>query len=388
MRYLTAGESHGAYLTAILDGMPAGLSLSIEQINDDLKQRQAGYGRGGRMQIESDQVVVCSGVRHGRTTGGPITLQIQNKDHQHWQQVMAVEEAEDSCESMRRVVHPRPGHADLVGGIKYGLRDLRDVLERASARETAIRVAIGSIAKQLLAELGVECAHHIAVFGGQPLPRPEGLSLAQIRERVAQSAFGILDTDYEETIRELIDEAKEAGDTLGGVVETLVSGLPIGLGSYVQWDKKLDAKLAQAVISINAFKGVEFGLGFEASYRRGSQVMDPILWSKEKGYSRQTNHLGGLEGGMTTGEMLIVRGAMKPIPTLYQPLPSVNIDTHEAYRATVERSDVTALPAAGVVMEAVVATVLAKELLATFPSSHMTELQEALERHRAYSQQF
>lgn len=388
MRFLTAGESHGPRLTAIIEGVPAGLALTAEDINGDLKRRQGGYGRGARMQIETDRVEITSGVRHGRTTGAPITLHVTNKDHQKWLDIMAVEDIEDRLKSKRRIKHPRPGHADLVGGMKYRFDDLRNALERSSARETTMRVAVGAVAKRLLAELDIEIANHIVVFGGKEIPVPEGLTVTQIRERAAQSELSIVNPEPEEEIKAYIDQIKRDGDTIGGVVETIVGGVPAGLGSYVQWDRKLDAKLAQAVVSINAFKGVEFGIGFEAGYRKGSQVMDEILWSKDRGYTRRTNHLGGFEGGMTNGEPLIIRGVMKPIPTLYKPLMSVDIDSHEPYKATVERSDPTALPAAGVVMEAVVATTLASEILETFSASNMEELQTAVASHRDYVRKF
>ncbi|HEM6120793.1 TPA: chorismate synthase [Streptococcus suis] len=388
MRYLTAGESHGPRLTAIIEGVPAGLPLTAEDINEDLKRRQGGYGRGSRMQIETDRVEITAGVRHGKTTGAPITLNVTNKDHQKWLDIMAVEDIEEKLKSKRRIKHPRPGHADLVGGMKYRFDDLRNSLERSSARETTMRVAVGAVAKRILAELDIEIANHVVVFGGKEIDVPDGLSVAEIKERAAQSEVSIVNQEREEEIKAYIDQIKRDGDTIGGVIETVVGGVPAGLGSYVQWDKKLDAKLAQAVVSINAFKGVEFGVGFQAGYLKGSQVMDEILWSKEKGYTRRTNNLGGFEGGMTNGEPLIIRGVMKPIPTLYKPLMSVDIDTHEPYKATVERSDPTALPAAGVVMESVVATTLAIEILEKFSSDNMEELKAAVASHRDYVKNF
>ncbi|HEM3218280.1 TPA: chorismate synthase [Streptococcus suis 2524] len=388
MRYLTAGESHGSRLTAIIEGVPAGLPLTAEDINEDLKRRQGGYGRGSRMQIETDRVEITAGVRHGKTTGAPITLNVTNKDHQKWLDIMAVEDIEEKLKSKRRIKHPRPGHADLVGGMKYRFDDLRNSLERSSARETTMRVAVGAVAKRILAELDIEIANHVVVFGGKEIDVPDGLSVAEIKERAAQSEVSIVNQEREEEIKAYIDQIKRDGDTIGGVIETVVGGVPAGLGSYVQWDKKLDAKLAQAVVSINAFKGVEFGVGFKAGYLKGSQVMDEILWSQEKGYTRRTNNLGGFEGGMTNGEALIIRGVMKPIPTLYKPLMSVDIDTHEPYKATVERSDPTALPAAGVVMESVVATTLATEILEKFSSDNMEELKAAVASHRDYVKNF
>ncbi|HEM5145343.1 TPA: chorismate synthase [Streptococcus suis] len=388
MRYLTAGESHGPRLTAIIEGVPAGLPLTAEDINEELKRRQGGYGRGSRMQIETDCVEITAGVRHGKTTGAPITLNVTNKDHQKWLDIMAVEDIEEKLKSKRRIKHPRPGHADLVGGMKYRFDDLRNSLERSSARETTMRVAVGAVAKRILAELDIEIANHVVVFGGKEIDVPDGLSVAEIKERAAQSEVSIVNQEREEEIKAYIDQIKRDGDTIGGVIETVVGGVPAGLGSYVQWDKKLDAKLAQAVASINAFKGVEFGVGFQAGYLKGSQVMDEILWSQEKGYTRRTNNLGGFEGGMTNGEVLIIRGVMKPIPTLYKPLMSVDIDTHEPYKATVERSDPTALPAAGVVMESVVATTLATEILEKFSSDNMEELKAAVASHRDYVKNF
>ncbi|HFH9837322.1 TPA: chorismate synthase [Streptococcus suis] len=388
MRYLTAGESHGPRLTAIIEGVPAGLSLTAEDINADLKRRQGGYGRGARMQIETDQVEITAGVRHGKTTGAPITLSVTNKDHKKWLEIMAVEDIDDKLKTKRKITHPRPGHADLVGGMKYRFDDLRNSLERSSARETTMRVAVGAVAKRILAELDIEIANHVVVFGGKEIDVPEGLTVAEIRERAAQSEVSIVNQEREEEIKTYIDQIKRDGDTIGGVVETIVGGVPVGLGSYVQWDKKLDAKLAQAVVSINAFKGVEFGVGFQAGYLKGSQVMDEIIWSKEDGYTRRTNNLGGFEGGMTNGEPIVVRGVMKPIPTLYKPLMSVDIETHEPYKATVERSDPTALPAAGVVMESVVATVLATEILEKFSSDNMEELKVAVASHRDYVKNF
>lgn len=388
MRYLTAGESHGPRLTAIIEGVPAGLPLTADDINADLIRRQGGYGRGSRMKIETDRVEITAGVRHGKTTGAPITLNVTNKDHQKWLDIMAVEDIEDKLKSKRRIKHPRPGHADLVGGMKYRFTDLRNSLERSSARETTMRVAVGAVAKRILAELDIEIANHVVVFGGKEIDVPDGLTVSEIRELAAKSEVSIVNQEREQEIKDYIDQIKRDGDTIGGVVETVVGGVPAGLGSYVQWDKKLDAKLAQAVVSINAFKGAEFGVGFQAGYLRGSQVMDEILWDQEEGYTRRTNNLGGFEGGMTNGQPLVIKGVMKPIPTLYKPLMSVDIDTHEPYKATVERSDPTALPAAGVVMESVVATVLATEILDKFSSDNLEELKAAVASHRDYVKNF
>lgn len=388
MRYLTAGESHGPRLTAIIEGVPAGLPLTADYINAELKRRQGGYGRGARMKIESDQVEITSGVRHGKTMGGPITLNVTNLDHQKWLDIMNVADVEDEKKGLRKITKPRPGHADLVGGMKYRFDDLRNSLERSSARETTMRVAVGAVAKRLLEEIGVEVASHIVTFGGIDIDVPDNLTVAEIKERAAQSEVSIVNPEREEEIKAYIDQIKKDGDTIGGVIETVVGGVPVGLGSYVQWDKKLDAKISQGVVSINAFKGVEFGVGFEAGRLKGSQVMDEILWSEEDGFTRRTNNLGGFEGGMTNGQPIVVRGVMKPIPTLYKPLMSVDIETHEPYKATVERSDPTALPAAGVVMESVVATVLATEVLEKFSSDNLEELKDAVARHREFVKNF
>ena len=388
MRYLTAGESHGPRLTAIIEGVPAGLPLTADYINAELKRRQGGYGRGARMKIESDQVEITSGVRHGLTMGGPLTLNVTNLDHQKWLEIMSAADVDEKKKGLRKITKPRPGHADLVGGMKYRFDDLRNSLERSSARETTMRVAVGAVAKRLLEEIGVEVASHIVTFGGIDIDVPNNLTVAEIKERAAQSEVSIVNPEREEEIKAYIDQIKKDGDTIGGVIETVVGGVPIGLGSYVQWDKKLDAKIAQGVVSINAFKGVEFGVGFEAGRLKGSQVMDEILWSEEDGFTRRTNNLGGFEGGMTNGQPIVVRGVMKPIPTLYKPLMSVDIETHEPYKATVERSDPTALPAAGVVMESVVATVLATEVLEKFSSDNLEELKDAVARHREFVKNF
>ena len=388
MRYLTAGESHGPRLTAIIAGEPAGLPLTADYLNAELTRRQGGYGRGARMKIESDQVEITSGVRHGLTMGGPITLNVTNLDHQKWLEIMSAADVDEKKKGLRKITKPRPGHADLVGGMKYRFDDLRNSLERSSARETTMRVAVGAVAKRLLEEIGVEVASHIVTFGGIDIDVPNNLTVTEIKERAAQSEVSIVNPEREEEIKAYIDQIKKDGDTIGGVIETVVGGVPVGLGSYVQWDKKLDAKIAQGVVSINAFKGVEFGVGFEAGRLKGSQVMDEILWSEEDGFTRRTNNLGGFEGGMTNGQPIVVRGVMKPIPTLYKPLMSVDIETHEPYKATVERSDPTALPAAGVVMESVVATVLATEVLEKFSSDNLEELKDAVARHREFVKNF
>lgn len=384
MRYITAGESHGPELTAIIEGLPAGMPLSAEDINHELARRQAGYGRGGRMLIETDRVRITSGVRHGKTLGSPLTMVVENKDWKNWTKVMSIEEVEEKQKKLRRVARPRPGHADLVGGMKYHHDDLRNVLERSSARETTMRVAIGAVAKKILSELGIEVAGHVTMLGGIKATIPEGITVSEVKAISEASDVRVVDPTVESDIRQLIDQTKRNGDTIGGVVEVLVGGVPAGLGSYVQWDKKLDAKIAQAVVSINAFKGAEFGVGFEAGVLPGSKVMDEILWNEEDGYTRRSNNLGGFEGGMTNGEPIVVRGVMKPIPTLYKPLQSVDMDTKQPYKASVERSDSTAVPAASVVAESVVATVVANEILEKFSSDSFEELVQAVKEYREY----
>ncbi|BBK80487.1 chorismate synthase [Streptococcus mutans] len=388
MRYFTAGESHGPRLTAIIEGVPAGLPLTADYINAELKRRQGGYGRGGRMKIESDQVEITSGVRHGLTMGSPITLNVTNRDFKNWTEIMSAADIEDKKKSIRKLTKPRPGHADLVGGMKYRFSDLRNSLERSSARETTMRVAVGSVAKRLLEELEIAIASHVVVLGGIEVDVPENLTVAEIKERASQSEISVVNQEHEQEIKDYIDQIKKEGNTIGGIIETVVGGVPVGLGSYVQWDRKLDAQIAQGVVSINAFKGVEFGLGFKDGYLKGSDVMDEITWSKEDGYRRKSNNLGGFEGGMTNGQPIVVRGVMKPIPTLYKPLMSVDIETHEPYKASVERSDPTAVPAAAVVMEGVVATVLATEILNKFSSDNMEELKEAVKSHQKFIKEF
>jgi chorismate synthase len=386
MRYLTAGESHGPQLTAIIEGVPSNLPFSVEAINEQLARRQKGHGRGRRMQIEKDQVKVVSGVRHGYTTGAPITLIVENRDWTHWQGIMSVEPVE-GAEEKRRVSRPRPGHADLNGAIKYHQRDMRNILERSSARETTIRVAVGAVARQLLAAFGIRVGGQVLQIGDVVAKRQE-VTLDELIARTEESPVRCLDKDAEPRMMAAIDKAKEDGDSLGGIVEVRVEGVPIGLGSHVQWDRKLDGRLAQAIMSIQAFKGVEIGIGFEAAGLPGSQVHDEIVWSEEHGYRRKTNHAGGLEGGMTTGMPVVVRGVMKPIPTLYKPLMSVDIDTKEPFSASIERSDSCAVPAASVVAEAVVAWEIARAMCEKFPSDSMDDMLENVRQYRAYTEKF
>lgn len=373
LRYLTAGETHGPQLTAIVEGMPSNLKLDFEELNFQLHRRQKGYGRGRRMQIEKDTASIVGGVRHGYTTGAPIALIVENNDWKHWQNIMNIEPIEGSDEEKRRVHRPRPGHADLNGGMKYNLKDLRNVLERSSARETAIRVACGGLARQLLAEFGIKVAGQVIRIGEIEAPYRD-LPIDELIAVTEASSVRVTDPEIEKKMEAYIDLIKQEGDSVGGVVECIVEGVPIGLGSHVQYDRKLDARISQGVMSINAFKGVEIGIGFEAGELRGSQVHDEILYDEERGYHRRTNRLGGFEGGMTNGMPVVVRGVMKPIPTLYKPLQSVDIDTKEAFTAQVERSDACAVPAASVVMEHVVAWEIAKALLEKFGGDSIEEI--------------
>lgn len=393
MRYLTAGESHGPQLTTIIEGLPSLLPITAEQINHELKRRQGGHGRGRRMQIETDTVEITSGIRHGKTLGSPVALVVTNDDWKHWTKIMGAEplpEDVDPNEIKRQISRPRPGHADLVGGMKYGHRDLRNVLERSSARETTVRVAVGAVAKILLEQLGIRIVAHVVEIGGITIDRQavEGKSVEEIRAIVEEDPCYCVDPEASAKMVALIDETKKAGDTIGGVVEVIVEGMPAGVGSYVHYDRKLDGKLAQAMLSINAFKGVEFGIGFDAAHVPGSQVHDEIIWDEEQGYTRRTNRLGGLEGGMSTGMPIVVRGVMKPIPTLYKPLQSVDIETKEAFKASVERSDACAVPAASVVAEHAIAFEIANAILDHFHADQLPQLQQQIEQMKQQAKEF
>jgi chorismate synthase len=390
MRYLTAGESHGPQLTTILEGLPAGMPLLAEDINTELARRQQGYGRGRRMQIEKDTVEITSGVRHGQTLGSPIALVVENNDWKHWTKIMGADPLVDGQEDevKRKITRPRPGHADLNGAIKYGHRDMRNVLERSSARETTVRVAAGAVAKKLLSLVGVTLVSHVVEIGGIKANANLNLSIEDLKQKTELSPVRCADPEVEQEMMDAIDNAKKNGDSIGGVVEVIATGMPAGVGSYVQYDRKLDSKLAAAIVSINAFKGVEFGIGFEAARKPGSEVHDEILWDEEKGYTRKTNRLGGFEGGMTTGMPIVVRGVMKPIPTLYKPLMSVDIDSKEPFSASVERSDSCAVPAAAVVAENVVAWELANSLIEQFYSDRFDTFAAEIERQREYAREF
>lgn len=373
-RYLTAGESHGKGLTVIVEGMPSGVPLSEAGIAADLKRRQGGYGRGGRMKIEQDYAEITAGVRHGRTLGSPIALWIQNRDWENWREPMAVEPIEGAVERVTRV---RPGHTDLVGSLKYGFDDVRNVIERASARETAARVAAGGVARALLAEAGIVVRSQTIQIGSARY-EPEG---ATDWDAVEASAVRCADETTSMKMIENIDAAKVEGDTLGGVIEVRAIGVPIGLGSHVHWDRKLDGRIAQAICSINAFKGVEFGAGFPAAGMRGSHVHDVVLpqsaWDGRP-WAHASNRHGGIIGGISTGEDIVVRAVVKPIPTLAHPLPSVDLDTGEEVLARYERSDVCVVPAAGVVGEAMLALVLAEALLETFGGDTLAAVRERI----------
>jgi chorismate synthase len=384
LRFLTAGESHGQALVMTLDGMPAGLDIDIDTLNSQLRRRQGGYGRGRRMQIESDRAEILSGVRHGRTTAGPIALLIRNRDWVNWQQTMYVErEMPDAATGTKRahVTRPRPGHADLAGAVKYGHEDIRDVLERASARETAARVAAGSLARQLLSRFKIGVASHVSAIGDVVVPPSRTVSFEEAQRLPDDAPLRCVDEDIQQRMIAFIDAAREAGDTAGGAFEVIASGVPPGLGSYVQWDRKLDGRLAQALMCIHAIKGVGIGIGPEAAFRPGSRVHDEILTpdSESGSPARPTNNAGGLEGGVTNGQDVRVSGFMKPIATLMKPLRSVDLTTMNEAPAAIERSDVCAVPAAAVVGEAMVAFVLADAFLEKFGGDSVEEI----ERHYA-----
>jgi chorismate synthase len=379
-RFTTAGESHGRGLVAILEGIPAGLPVSAERVDAELKRRQGGYGRGARMKIESDRIEWLAGVRAGETLGSPIAVLIWNRDWEHWQDVMAPEADSPGggSERRRQVTRPRPGHADLAGSLKYDRTDARDILERASARETVARVACGAICKILLGEFGIEIGSHVVELGGVTA-KAISLLPSPLNAVADESPVRCLDREAEREMVARIDAAKAAGDTLGGIVEVVGLGVPVGLGSHVSWDTKLDGRLAQALMSIPAVKGVEVGLGFEAARRKGSEVHDEIL----PGFARATNRAGGTEGGMTTGEPLALRVAMKPISTLMSPLKTVDLKTGAPAQAQSERSDVTAVPAMGVIAEAMMAIVLTEALLEKFGGDALSELKRNVDGYLA-----
>src|SRR5919204_608139 len=374
LRFTTAGESHGPGLVAVVEGLPAGLELRPEDIDRDLARRQLGHGRGGRMKIESDRAVVTSGVRHGRTLGSPVALRIENRDFANWEERMNPWPVEAD---VAEVHLPRPGHADLAGVQKYGFTDVRNVLERASARETAARVACGALAKALLRRFGIEVHSHVTRIGTVEAPSPESLEPADF-DQVDESPVRCLDADASEAMVAEIDAARKANESLGGIFEVRAFGVLPGLGSHISWEDRLDGRLAQAIMSIQAMKGVGIGDGFALASRVGSKAHDEIFWSEERGFYRETNRAGGVEGGMTTGDPLIVSAAMKPLPTLTKPLRSVDIATKEPAQALRERTDSTTVPAAGVVGEAMVALVLGDAYRRKFGGDHVDDVKAAL----------
>jgi chorismate synthase len=385
LRYLNGGESHGKYLVAILEGVPAGLPLTPDMINHDLARRQKGYGRGGRMRVEEDRIEFACGVRKGQTIGNPIGLLIANKDWENWKDLMAVEPGPVPPEKV--VTRPRPGHADLVGAIKYGHLDIRNVLEKASARETAIRVAVGGVAKALLSHFGMRVISYTVEIGGIAAKRCD--DPVEAYERAEASDVRSPDPEAGAKMVEQIRTAKHRGDTLGGVFEVVVTNPPIGLGSYAQWDRRLSARLAMAAMSIQAMKGVEIGMGFEAARRFGSEVHDEIYYDHtRREFVRKTNNAGGLEGGITNGQPIVIRVAMKPISTLYSPKKSVDIVTKEPFDATVERSDICTVPAAGIVGEAVVAFEMANALIEKFGGDSLEEMKRNFAAYQAYVKAF
>jgi chorismate synthase len=378
LRFTTAGESHGPGLTAVVEGLPAGLELAPEDIDRDLARRQLGHGRGGRMKIEKDRAEVTAGLRHGRTLGSPVALRIENRDYANWEERMNPWPVAATTEEVHL---PRPGHADLAGVQKFGFSDVRNVLERASARETAARVAAGGLAKALLRAFGVEVRSHVLQIGSVTAPAPDELELEDFAA-VDESPVRCLDSDASEAMVAEIDAARKANESLGGVFEVRAFGLLPGLGSHLSWSERLDGRLAQAVMAIQAIKGVSIGDAFELAGSRGSQAHDEIFWSEERGYYRETNRAGGVEGGMTNGQALVVRGAMKPLPTLTQPLRSVDIATKEPAQALRERTDSCTVPAAGVVGEAMVALVLASTYREKFGGDHLDDAREAVRAYR------
>jgi len=380
LRFLTAGESHGESLIAILEGLPAGLEISSSQINAELSRRQKGYGRGKRMEIESDRVEFFSGLRGGRTLGSPLAMRIRNRDWENWQDTMG---PEGRNRDARSVTSPRPGHADLAGGIKYGHKDFRNVLERASARETAARVAVGAVAKAILDRCGVTIGGHVVSIGGSP-PSQAEFTRPSERASAETSLVRCMDRTVEKEMIKLIDKAMADGETLGGVFEIKAFAVPVGLGSHVHWDRRLDTDLAAAVMSIPAIKGVQIGAGFRGADLPGSAVHDAIFHDKNRGFYRETNNAGGIEGGISNGETIILSAAMKPIPTLMSPLGSVHFLSKRKVDAAVERSDVTAVPAACVIGESMVAFVLAKHMCEKFGGDSMDEMLQNLEAYSDY----
>ncbi len=387
IRYFTAGESHGPALSTIVEGLPAGIGLKEEEINRQLSRRQQGYGRGGRMKIETDRAEVLSGIRFGRTIGSPVALVIRNRDWENW--TMTMSQFEDHTDNVSKITIPRPGHADLTGFVKYGFEDIREVIDRSSARETAARVAAGTLARALLRQLGIQIGSYVSSIGsaGEPINADKLREILSggaesLADEADRSEVRMLDRDAERSAIEAIDQVKTDGDTLGGIVEVFITGVPLGFGSYVQHDRKLDAALAAAIMSIQAIKGVEVGTAFENARRPGSQVHDELFAGGAEGLTRLTNRAGGIEGSMSNGQPIHLRFAMKPISSLVTPLRSFNLATLEPVQSRFERSDACAVPAAGVVAEAVVAPVIANALLEKIGGDHMAEIHQRLEAYR------
>jgi chorismate synthase len=380
LRFITAGESHGPGLSVVVDGLPAGVPVERAAIDADLRRRQGGHGRGGRMKIETDAVEILSGVRHGRTLGSPVALLVRNRDHENWADVMSPEAQPDAARERRRLRYPRPGHADLAGALKYGTTDLRNVLERASARETTARVAAGALARALLREAGVQVRSHVVRIGEAALPGEP--AAWEALERVEASPVRCVDPGASEAMVAAIDRARRDGDSVGGTVEVIARGAPAGLGSFAQWDRRLDGRIAQALMSIPAVKAVAIGEGFAGAAARGSGFHDEILWDAASGLKRPTNRAGGLEGGVTNGEEIRALAVVKPIPTLLIALRSVDLATREPQKASVERSDTCVVPAAGVVAEAMLALVLADALLEKTGGDSLEEVLAHLETTR------
>lgn len=374
LRFETAGESHGECLVATLTGLPSGVPVRVADVNHELWRRQQGFGRGGRMKIETDTVRIVSGVRHSQTIGAPIAMIIENRDWQNWTEILPVESAGDSEEKKKRLTRPRPGHADLAGAIKYNFPEARYILERASARETTARVAVGGLCKQYLREFGIEVLSHVIQTGPVRLARSVEWDEIVALSRKPEVLLGCVDAEVEARMKEVVDEAYRTGDTIGGVFEVRAHNLPVGLGSHIAWDTRLDGRLAQAILSMQAVKGVEIGEAEEAAAEFGSKVQDTIHYDKpERRFYRGANKAGGLEGGITNGQDLIVRGMLKPISTLRRPLASVDLETREESQAAYERSDVCVLPAAGVIGEAMVSIVLAQAMIEKFGGDSIIE---------------
>lgn len=391
LRFLTSGESHGKALIGILEGIPSGMLLSSEDINRELKRRQMGYGRGGRMQIESDRADIISGLRWGKTIGSPISILIENKDWKNWQAGMSPDI--EHAGSINPVTKPRPGHADLAGALKYAHSDIRNILERSSARETAMRVALGAIAKKLLFEFGIRFGSYVTQIGSIKMQRieyeTESSDLETFLKMADESPVRCPDTETSVKIVQLIDDAMKNGDTLGGIFEVIITGVPPGLGSHIQWDRRLDGLLCHAIMGIQAIKGVEIGAGFGMAEKKGSEIMDEIFYDAEnRGFYRKTNNAGGIEGGMTNGMPVVVRAIMKPIPTLKKQLRSIDIITKEPFEAAYERSDTCAVPAASIIAEAVTAIVIADAFLEKFSGDSIGETARNYNSYLQYLKEF